>query len=178
MMWIYCVLFIHLFLTFRCQDNFWFVSIFGNCKHLCAHFCVHIYCQVFWVYTQGMELLGHVFTLHFPFWGATRQFSKWLHHLAFLPAVYEGSNFSIFFPTLTFVLISLLIYLSFCLSRATLRMEVPRLGLQSELWPPAYTTATATPDPSCAYSLHHCSWQCRILSPEWGQGSNLQTHGS
>ena len=26
-------------------------------------------------------------------------------------------------------------------------MEVPRLGVQLELWPPAYTTATATPDP-------------------------------
>ena len=26
------------------------------------------------------------------------------------------------------------------------RMEVPRLGVESELWPPAYTTATATQD--------------------------------
>ena len=28
-------------------------------------------------------------------------------------------------------------------------MEVPRLGVQSELQLPAYTTATATQDPSC-----------------------------
>ena len=28
-------------------------------------------------------------------------------------------------------------------------MEVPRLGVQSELQLPAYTTATATPDPRC-----------------------------
>ena len=27
-------------------------------------------------------------------------------------------------------------------------MEVPRLGVESELWLPAYTRATATPDPS------------------------------
>ena len=27
-------------------------------------------------------------------------------------------------------------------------MEVPRLGVQSELWPLAYDTATAMPDPS------------------------------
>ena len=26
-------------------------------------------------------------------------------------------------------------------------MEVPKLGVQSELWLPAYTTAIATPDP-------------------------------
>ena len=29
-------------------------------------------------------------------------------------------------------------------------MEVPRLGVESELWPPAYTTATATRDPTCS----------------------------
>ena len=32
------------------------------------------------------------------------------------------------------------------LSRAALHMEVPRLGVESELQPPAYTTATATRD--------------------------------
>ena len=29
----------------------------------------------------------------------------------------------------------------------------------------AYTTATATPDQSRACSLHHSSWQCRMLNP-------------
>ena len=43
--------------------------------------------------------------------------------------------------------------------------EVPRLGRSSELQLPAYTTATAMQDPSCAYNLHHSSQQCRILSP-------------
>ena len=38
-------------------------------------------------------------------------------------------------------------------------MEVPRPGVQSEQGPPAYTTATATPD------LHHSSQQSRILYP-------------
>ena len=41
-------------------------------------------------------------------------------------------------------------------------MKVPRLGVESELWPPAYTTATATPDPSC--KLHHSSGQCQIFN--------------
>ena len=44
-------------------------------------------------------------------------------------------------------------------------MEVPRLGVKSELQLPAYATVTATPDPSCIYNLHHRSWQHRILNP-------------
>lgn len=44
-------------------------------------------------------------------------------------------------------------------------MEVPRLGVESELQLPAYTTATATPDPSCVCDLHHSSRQCQILNP-------------
>ena len=36
-------------------------------------------------------------------------------------------------------------------------MEVPRLGVESELQLPAYTTVTATQDPSCVCDLHHSS---------------------
>ena len=42
-------------------------------------------------------------------------------------------------------------------------MEVPSLGVQSELQLLAYTTATATPDPSHVCALHHSSKQYRIL---------------
>ena len=40
-------------------------------------------------------------------------------------------------------------------------MEVPRLGVESELHRPAYTTATATAmqAPSCVCDLNHSSWQ-------------------
>ena len=38
-------------------------------------------------------------------------------------------------------------------------MEVPRLGVKSELQLPAYTTATATWDPSCVWDLHGSSRQ-------------------
>ena len=34
-----------------------------------------------------------------------------------------------------------------------------------ELLPPAYATATATPDPSRVWDLHHGSWQRWILNP-------------
>ena len=44
-------------------------------------------------------------------------------------------------------------------------MEVPRLGVESELQLPATATATAMQDPSRIYDLHHSSWQHQILNP-------------
>ena len=44
-------------------------------------------------------------------------------------------------------------------------MEVPRLGVESNLQLPAYTIATAMPDPSCICDLHHSSRQCWTLNP-------------
>ena len=44
-------------------------------------------------------------------------------------------------------------------------MEVPRLGVESELELPVYTTATATPDPSLVCDLYHISLQHWILKP-------------
>lgn len=43
-------------------------------------------------------------------------------------------------------------------------MEVPSLGDELELQLPAYTTATATPDPSHTCNLSHSLWQCQILN--------------
>ena len=42
--------------------------------------------------------------------------------------------------------------------------EAPRLGVQSELQLPAYTTATLTRDLSHICDLHHSSRQCQILN--------------
>ena len=44
-------------------------------------------------------------------------------------------------------------------------VEVPRLGAELELQLPAYTTATATPDPHSICDLHHSSNQHQILNP-------------
>ena len=44
-------------------------------------------------------------------------------------------------------------------------MEVPRLGVTSELQLPVYITATATRDPRLICHLHHSSCQCQILNP-------------
>ena len=57
-------------------------------------------------------------------------------------------------------------------------MEVPRLGGESELQLPAYTTAIATWGLSCICDLYHSSRQCQILKPTGqGQGLNLCPHG-
>ena len=44
-------------------------------------------------------------------------------------------------------------------------VEVPRLEVKLELRLPAYTTATATPDPSCICDLHGSPRQCQVLNP-------------
>ena len=44
-------------------------------------------------------------------------------------------------------------------------MEVPRLGMPSGLWQPAYTTGTARPDLSHICDLYHSSKQCPNLNP-------------
>ena len=44
-------------------------------------------------------------------------------------------------------------------------MEVPRLGVESELQLLSYATATTMPDPSHVFNLHHSSQQCQILNP-------------
>ena len=44
-------------------------------------------------------------------------------------------------------------------------MEVTRLGVELELELPAYTTATATQDPSSTCDPHHSSRQRQILNP-------------
>ena len=43
-------------------------------------------------------------------------------------------------------------------------MEVPSLGVESELQLQAYSTATITWDPNHICDLYHSSWQCRILN--------------
>ena len=55
-------------------------------------------------------------------------------------------------------------------------MEVPRLGVESELQLVAYATATAMQNPSCICSLYHSSWKAWVLNPlseAWNRTCNL-----
>ena len=54
--------------------------------------------------------------------------------------------------------------LSICLLFFLQHIEVPKLGVKSDLQLPAYTKAPATQDPSWVCSLHHSSWQHQILN--------------
>jgi len=60
----------------------------------------------------------------------------------------------------------LVCFLVFCLlGSCAWHMEVPRLGVLSELQPPATTTAIGTQDLSHICELYHSSQQCQILNP-------------
>ena len=52
--------------------------------------------------------------------------------------------------------------------------EVPRIGTESELQLPAYTTATATWGPSPVCDLQHSSRQRQILNPRSGAGDRTR----
>ena len=56
-------------------------------------------------------------------------------------------------------------------------LEVPRLGVKSELQLPTCTTATAMWDLSPVCDRHHSSRQHQTSHTERGQGSNLHPHG-
>ena len=60
---------------------------------------------------------------------------------------------------------ALLVFWVFCFRVTPQHVEVPRLGVKSELYLAAYTPATAMPDPSHVCNLHHSSWQRQILNP-------------
>ena len=71
---------------------------------------------------------------------------------------------SLLLPIYIYIIIIIIIILPF-LGPLSQHMEVPRLGVESELEPLAYATATATQDPSHICDLHHSSWQCQIVNP-------------
>ena len=58
-----------------------------------------------------------------------------------------------------------LFFLLFFLGPHPRHIEFPRLGVESELQLPGYTTATSTPDPSSVCNLHCSSWRRQILNP-------------
>ena len=64
-----------------------------------------------------------------------------------------------------FLFICLFIYLFCFLGPHPQHIEVPRLGVKSELLLLAYAMATAMLDLSCICDLHHSSWQRRIPDP-------------
>ena len=60
---------------------------------------------------------------------------------------------------------SMVLFCFFLLGPHPRHMHVPRLGVESELQLPPYSTATATQDPSRIWDLHCSLQQCQILNP-------------
>lgn len=56
-------------------------------------------------------------------------------------------------------------------------MEVPKLGIESQLRLPAYVTATEKQGPSHICDLYHNSQQRWTPTNNWGQGSNPHPYG-
>ena len=67
--------------------------------------------------------------------------------------------------SLSGVQILLLLFFFFLSGLQVRHMEIPRLGVESELQLLAYTTAPETLDMSYMCDLHHSSWQHRVLNP-------------
>ena len=92
-------------------------------------------------------------------------------YFLFLPnTTYCSLNLGSMFYSLLFIhrryLINSDVWNFFFLFMATLEaLEVPRLGVKSELQLLANATATAALDLSHIYNLNHSLWQCRILNP-------------
>ena len=61
--------------------------------------------------------------------------------------------------------LSLSLFFFFFLGGHLYHVGVPRLGIESELQLPVYTTATATRDLSHVCNLHLSSWQHQIFNP-------------
>ena len=58
-----------------------------------------------------------------------------------------------------------ILFFFFFLGPLPQHVEIPRIGVQSELQLLAYTTATAMPYPSHVLYRHHSSQPCQILNP-------------
>ena len=84
------------------------------------------------------------------FMGLGLTFKFFIHfELTFVPAIRYGSGF---------------IVLLFFLGLHLQHREVPRLGIELELQLLAYAAATAMPDLSHIFDLHHSLWQHQILN--------------
>ena len=85
----------------------------------------------------------------------------WPGYRSHLFSFAAGQNFN----TYQFFFFKFLLFF-ICLFRAIPRpVDVPRLGVESELQLPAYATATATQDPSHVWDLHRGSQQCWVPNP-------------
>ena len=66
--------------------------------------------SVLWGIYLGVDLLNHLVILCLTFSGTIKMFSTVAVQFIFLPAMYEGSNISIFSPTLVYFLVFFFVF--------------------------------------------------------------------
>ena len=91
-------------------------------------------------------------------------FLSYLYKMMDIYWIYCGNHFTMYVGQIIILYIYLFIYL-FILGLHLKHMEVPRLGIESQMKMPAYATATATPDPSHICDLYCSLQQYQILNP-------------
>ena len=102
--------------------------------------------------------------LKFPYWlwsGLPIHCWKWRIKFSYYYCIFAYFFFKMLVFTFLFIYLFILSFVYLGLHPQ--HMEVPRLGIQSELLLLAYSRATAIPDPS--HICNHSSWQCWILNP-------------
>ena len=99
-------------------------------EHSCTSFCVNMFSFLLVAYL-GVELMGHMVTLHQLSEEPPNCFSKWLHHFTILLAMHEGSYFFISLPTLVivFFISATCVGLKWCLSCLCFKGKIYFLGL-------------------------------------------------
>ena len=105
-----------------------------------------------------------MFSFFFFFFALAARKLKIIYSLKLLPYPIVGLNYAycdyMLSNTICLCLTVILFCFAFCfLGPHQRHMEVPRLGVKSELQPSAYTTVTAMQGQSCVCNLHHSSQQ-------------------
>ena len=107
-----------------------------------------------------------IFSSYLPFWYPLWQIAAHCVCLLFSQAAFSVliCSFYIIWINLLSITCTAIFFLRI-LGLHLQHMEVPGLGDELELQPPAYATATAMQDPNHICDLHHSSQQCCILNP-------------
>ena len=80
----------------------------------------------------------------------------------FCPNIIGLMKYNVHIKYNKYMLKCLSLFFFFFLEPHLWHMDIPRLGVESEIELPAYATTTAMQDPSHVCDLHHISRQCRI----------------
>ena len=157
-----------------------------SASNTCSHLCLQRFCQCLLIITDATHSFIHSTNLYWTTVIARHWSWFWENHTKqaspppYFPSLNLTSSLSAYIVVVPLTLRAmagtwyrawnvwgkpLLNFFGVFLGLHLWHMEVPRLGVQLELYPPAYATAIAMPDPGWVCYLHHSSRQCQIPNP-------------